>query len=95
MGQRDGGSAVSANWVPHCTQIKFCMKELLDAVCFSVPCATYLAPQRVRTRSFVRGKYLGKAPDFVKGVVKRSWRDADHVRLAKIAFHTSGDKFFV
>jgi hypothetical protein len=45
--------------------------------------------------SFVRSKYLGKAPDFVKGVVKRRRRDANHIRFAKIAFHTPGDEFFV
>jgi len=45
--------------------------------------------------SFVRGKDLREPPDFVKGVVERRRCDADHVRLAKIAFHTGSDKFFV
>jgi hypothetical protein len=45
--------------------------------------------------SFVGGEDLCEPPDFVKGVVQRRRRDADHVRLAKIAFHTGGDKFFV
>jgi hypothetical protein len=45
--------------------------------------------------SFVGGEDLREPPDFVKGVVERRRRDANHVRLAKIAFHTSGDKFFV
>ena len=35
----------------------------------------------------------GKAPDFVKGVVKRGGRDADDVGLAKIAFHAGGFEF--
>jgi hypothetical protein len=46
-------------------------------------------------RSSLMGQNLRKSPDFVKGVVQRSWRDANHVRLAKIAFHTAGDEFFV
>ena len=37
--------------------------------------------------SFVGRKYLREAPDFVESVVKRRRCDADHVRLAKIAFH--------
>jgi hypothetical protein len=45
--------------------------------------------------SFVRGKHSGEPPDFVEGVVKRSWCDTDHVRLAKIAFHSAGDQFFM
>jgi hypothetical protein len=45
--------------------------------------------------SFVGSENLGEPPHFVKGVVERRRRDADYVRLAKIAFHTSGDKFFV
>ena len=45
--------------------------------------------------SFVRSKYLREPPDFVKGVVQRRRRDANHVRLAKIAFHPGGDEFFV
>jgi hypothetical protein len=43
----------------------------------------------------VRSKYSGEAPDFVKGVVEGRRRDANNVRLAKIAFHIRGDKFFV
>jgi len=60
--------------------------------------AATLIPQKMTglPRSlFVGGENLRKAPDFVKGVVQRRRRDADHVRLAKIAFHAGGDELFV
>ena len=38
---------------------------------------------------------LRKTPDFVKGVVQRSRRDTNHVRLTEIAFYTRGDKFLM
>jgi hypothetical protein len=38
---------------------------------------------------------LCETPDFVKGVVERCRRDANRVRLAKIALHIRGDEFFV
>ena len=47
------------------------------------------------TKSFVRSENLREPPDFVKGVIEWRRRDADHVGLAKIALHTTGDKFFV
>ena len=36
-----------------------------------------------------------EAPHLVKGIVKRSGRDADHVWLAEIAFHPGGDQLIV
>ena len=45
---------------------------------------------RVRLWSLVLAENLSKAPDFVKGVAEWRRRDADHVGLAKIAFHTTG-----
>ena len=41
----------------------------------------------------MRTENLRKAPDFVKRIVKRSRRDADDVRFAKIAFHAGGLEF--
>src|SRR5438105_3558517 len=37
----------------------------------------------------------GDTSHCAKGVVQRPRRNADHVRLAKIAFHTCGDEFSV
>jgi len=45
--------------------------------------------------SRVRDQNLREFPDFVKDVVQRRRRDPDHVRLAKIAFHTRGHQFFM
>ncbi len=36
---------------------------------------------------------LREAPDFAKGVVKRSGSDADHVGLAEICLHPGGFEF--
>jgi len=41
----------------------------------------------------MRTENLRKAPDFVKRIVKRSRRDADDVRFAKIAFYAGGLEF--
>ena len=42
----------------------------------------------------MRGKNLRETPDFVKGVVERRRRGADHVRLAEIALHAGCLEFF-
>jgi hypothetical protein len=39
------------------------------------------------------GQNAREAPNFVKGIVEGSGCDADNVRLAEIAFHTSGFEF--
>jgi hypothetical protein len=40
-------------------------------------------------------KNSGEAPDFMKGIVERSRRNADDIRLAEIAFHIRSEQLLV